>query len=332
MSNAEHDPWRPAVVGRDLSEDSQVTTVGPFVEPAAWAAWANALDDSVSLFEAQGVTIPLASHRLRQSAEFVRACAQAERLPDVENGETILSNAARNARDFVEIASCLGTSPSRETRNEIAQALVGSLGEREPDQKPYQLQSSLWFGTVLHRAGLAPRRPSVTRGQPNPDYLVERGTMTYGIEVKRCASWRALVTTHLPKALGQLRAVGVRGAIALDVTEMVRGVSFESIGSAVRDCSNRLESVIHTPDRGYNAGYDAVMVSVVYARGALRVIYDPTRDVHVIKEGNAVWTQSYCSGGSRCTLADIHALWLRDAIRRTIRAERTVPPAVPALR
>jgi hypothetical protein len=299
--------------------DQPVHSLGPTIPPSAWAHWADVLDWSVVQLAVLGVTVPPGEHRLAASARLLRQCAHSEQIPDDAVGIHAVTNASRNALDFVEIAQSLPSKPARETLNELSLALRGTVDQADQDRQPYQQQSALWFGTVLRRAGLNPRvsqspkRPTTPK---SPDYLADNGTMTYGIEVKRPRSWRSLQGQHLPKAVEQFAAANVSGAVAVDVADMLNAVSYEDLPGAVEDLSNRLKGLIFTPDHGYNDGYSRVMVTIVYARGTPRIVLDRARGVRILQVANAVFANAFARAEN--SLSEMRARWLRDAIRNAM--------------
>jgi hypothetical protein len=82
-------------------------------------------------------------------------------------------HAFRAALDFIEIARYMPPSLTERDLGDYALAIRRSVVDDEKDRQPYQYQSSLWFGTIRHRAGLNPEVPRTPRkdATSNPDYL-----------------------------------------------------------------------------------------------------------------------------------------------------------------
>ncbi len=217
----------------------------------------------------------------------------------------------RAALDFIEIARYMPQALTKRDLGDYALAMRGSVAEDEKDRQPYQYQSSLWFGTVLHRAGLRPEVPKTPRkgATPNPDYLVEDGSALYGVEVKRPGSWRGLHADHLPKALEQLEAYNAPGAVVVDVTDFVDAPTYEDFDGAVESLGDRLRDVVWDLDRSVRRpGYAWLMGLVVFARGA----FAATQSGDILRIANAAYVARFRVGGG--TIRDHHAAWLADSI------------------
>jgi hypothetical protein len=238
-------------------------------------------------------------------------CARAKSLPPDAIDDGTVVNAFRSALDFVEIAKLMPAELTSRDLGDYALALGGSLREDEENRQPYQYQSAFWFGTVLHRAGLAPQVPKPPRkgAGPNPDYLVHNGTMCYGVEVKRPGNWRGLSAIHIPKALTQLAAHSAAGAVVVDVTDIVANATYEDFADAVERLGDRVADIVWDSDRRIRRpGFEHVMALVVFARGA----FATSQSGDLLKVANATYVAGLPVRGG--TLRDHHAEWLTDRI------------------
>jgi hypothetical protein len=287
-----------------------VPLTGPELQPDKWGRLADDLDQAVATLRNRGVSLP-ASHRLDQASALLRICARARSLPPDALMDGTVVHAFRAALDFIEIARYMPQSLTKRDLGDYALAVRGSVAEDEKERQPYQYQTSLWFGTVLHRAGLNPEVPKTPRKRatPNPDYLVENVLMRYGVEIKRPGNWRGLQADHLPKALEQLAAYNAPGAVVVDVTDFVGAPTYDGFAGAVESLGDRLRDVVWDMDRSVRRpGYALLMGLVVFARGK----FATSQLGDILRIANAAYVARFRTGGG--TLRDRHAEWLLNKI------------------
>jgi hypothetical protein len=121
-----------------------------------------------------------------------------------------------DASELYDIGHIIPARPTSQIAGELARLMKGSLGDLRANREPQQFQSQFWLGTILHRGGYLPTVPP-DKGTLAPDYLIEEGTMTYGMEAKRPDSSESGVAA-IYDAARQLRDYGVRGAALVDVS------------------------------------------------------------------------------------------------------------------
>jgi len=99
----------------------------------------------------------------------------------------------------------------------ISDAIRGSPAKDEVTRTPYQFQSQLWMAAILTAGGISVT-PIPTNNEVTPDYLLDIAGTAYALEVKRPES-DAGINTCIRKARKQLASLGIRGGIALDISD-----------------------------------------------------------------------------------------------------------------
>jgi hypothetical protein len=310
------------VTGSQLIIESHKELLSRKLQPEHWGKWADELDATIAVMAARGVVIA-AQNRIRASSDLLRACEAARRLPQDAMDDGTVVHALRNAIDFSDIAKFLPGRLSKRDQGELAIMVNGgTLAETEGARQPYQYQSSLWFGAVLHYAGLEPKVPAVPLRRdvpPNPDYLVERFTMQYGIEVKRPMTWPGLERDLFPRALEQLEAWNVSGAVVVDISDLVAHVDYAHFNAEVISASERVVRLAWDDARKrVEAGCSRVMVVAAFARNAHRVNSEGT----LMTIANAMFVATLAERPG--TLKALRAKWLSEGINAGARKAQFV--------
>jgi hypothetical protein len=257
---------------------------------------ASDLEAALLRFDQWGVRIPNGG-RLDEARRMLRNTAAKNEFPRDRDDLLRVTNAIILANDFADIAGYLDLPLTPESLRALNQAVKGSLHQAGTTRAPYQAQSELWAQAVLSRGGLQPFASTPRIGRSLPDYLVEVGSITYGVEVKRPET-RASVVANLAKARDQLNSYGVKGVIIMDLTDCLPPQEPLTADGTI-DQLNALVLREVWGSRAYNAGYKGVMVLVVVARG-IEVERQPSL-LHVVH-----YSASFHFGGRVGSLHFIH--------------------------
>lgn len=184
--------------------------------PARCAVLARRMNRIADALEKKGVRVAKLA-RLRTGASLLQATAAKGTFPAGKRERRAVANAIRDSHEFLAIQKLLGVADFAATASDVQAAMKGTLERTEATRRPYQFQSQLWVGAVLHAGGLTPRVPSTTKGK-SPDYLVDVQGTTYGVEVKRPRR-AANILGALDEAFDQLREYDVAGGVAIDVSD-----------------------------------------------------------------------------------------------------------------
>ena len=300
------------MTGSQLNIESHKELLSRKLQPEHWGKWADELDATIAVMAARGVVIAV-QNRIRASSDLLRACAAARRLPEDAMDDGTVVHALRNAIDFSDIAKFLPGRLSKRDQRELAIMVnCGTLAETEDARQPYQYQSSLWIGAVLHYGGLAPKVPAVPQRHdvlPNPDYLVERISMQYGVEVKRPMTWQGLERDLFPRALGQLEAREVSGAVVVDISDLVAHVDYGDFNPEVVSASERVVRLAWDDSlKRVRPGCSRAMVVAAFARNAHSVNPEGT----LMTIANAMYVANFAETPG--TLKALRAKWLSDGI------------------
>ncbi|MHB1864196.1 MAG: hypothetical protein ACYCVL_14685 [Gemmatimonadaceae bacterium] len=148
----------------------------------------------------------------------------------------------------------------------VTSTLLGPATAR----RPMQLESQHLVASALRLAGVQPRHPTLSgrKSKPGPDIFVDRLGIEYGVEVKRPESSKA-VAARFDDGRDQLAAAGRIGAVAIDATDVLRGHRHEELVGAVNAMGKEVSDIVCPPPRaGYRSGYENIVCTLVFARGA----------------------------------------------------------------
>jgi hypothetical protein len=124
--------------------------------------------------------------------------------------------ALRDSAEFALITRVVDPHAFGAIKSELRRTVGGTVTQDEARREPYQLQAQFFFGAILTYSG-------VNLGMPpsgGPDFLVENGLRHHGIEVKAPETANGFERS-LKKAADQLSTVQGRGAVVIDVSEIV---------------------------------------------------------------------------------------------------------------
>ena len=185
--------------------------------PARCKVLSRRSDRLVNGFEQRGITVPQSS-RLRREVRLLEGIANGRAFPADQKTRLAVGNAARDAHEFEAIGKLVGRQRALELAADLQQALDGTPERLEKSRTPYRFQSQLWISSVFHSAGVALKRPKTTATK-SPDFLIDIGATTYGLEVKRPLRGDTAIRRAVRDAVDQLREYGVIGGVALDVSD-----------------------------------------------------------------------------------------------------------------
>ena len=266
--------------------------------------------------------------RLTQAAATLRDVAANRQLPVDRRERQEVANALYTTLDFADAARALPPERVASLRSELEESLRGSLTPGDLNRRPWQLQSQHLVLGILHSVGLNPRIPIIPakKRQKRPDFLVERGVSTYGIEVKRLESRRA-GAARLSDANNQLFGYDVTGAVIIDATDIITAEAEGEFETQVVEFAEEMTRAIWVgPPIGYAVGFSSIMVLVVIARGLFET--GPANDRYLNLHNASFATRFAFTENS---LLDLRSRWLRDEIQEGLervgytRYERNAP-------
>jgi len=191
--------------------------------PTGCSELARIAEEAILAFEQWGVRVPTEG-RLRVAIRHLRWVSTAGSYGSTPAELLKTSRAIVIAGDFYQIALTLDPDlPGGEMGNELTLSLAGALEEGTLDTTAYELHTQLWFGMLLAKSGLRPRIPKKIVGK-TPDFIITCDTLEFGVEVKRPRTLEGAFRA-LSQAGKQVRACGLPGMIALDLSECFRSVA-----------------------------------------------------------------------------------------------------------
>jgi len=121
------------------------------------------------------------------------------------------------ASDFIQIAHAVSDARSDAIARELVKSVRGTLLQQD-DEQALDFRSQFMFGSVLLKAGAAPRLVT-SPNSPVPDFLctVPGGEIT--IETKRVQK-ETTALSNIDKAVGQIASLGHPGIVALDMSPL----------------------------------------------------------------------------------------------------------------
>jgi hypothetical protein len=188
------------------------------LSPSACLALAAAVDDALDIFGKWQLPIGMSTRLLKAKGRLLKV-ANENSYGENPNELYETAKAILLANEFYLISRTLKEDRAEPIAEELEIALGGTLGETESKKKSaFDIQSQFWFGTVLAYSGLRPAIPDSKKKRP--DFIISIGSLSCGVEIKRPQSkesaWRAISS-----AASQLRAYGLPGVIAVDLSQCV---------------------------------------------------------------------------------------------------------------
>lgn len=254
-----------------------------------------------------GVKIPAESRLFKASAILERAAKTGELAP-AQRGDDLGLRSLEFAFDYAAIADTLPPKRIAVVRHELERSLIGELDPPSEARGPLQLQSQFVVRAAFVRAGLNPDHPKPTEGVKNPDLVLENGIASYGVEVKRPRTETGLLA-RFDDARDQLEEYGLLGAVLVDVTDCVRGVSLPDVGKEVRRLALQLYARAFETGRGYKPGYKAIMVAGTFARVAWHTESETEADQSMVNVHTTSVVGVFAT--TEGNLLDHHGKWIR---------------------
>lgn len=188
-------------------------SIGRPFGPADCLRLADDLERAIARFERWNLPVK-EKGRLRRAVGLLRRVGKQDRFNLDPDELPLVANAVVVAGDFSQVAYFLDDRDVESIFHELVVAMKGSLLETD-GQTPYNLQSQLWFGTLLARARLQVRVPRVDRGR-RPDFVITFAGLDFGVEVKRPETPHS-ASGLIESAAGQIRQYGGPGIIVVDI-------------------------------------------------------------------------------------------------------------------
>lgn len=183
--------------------------------PAKMAELAQGLEEAIAKIEEWDIEVKMGS-RLRKTVKRLQDVAPEQEFPESREDLLQIAQAASDAQEFIIIKGMLPQERLKSTADALERAVGGTLGVTP--HEAYQAQSELWVGAALSCAGV-PLCVLTNPQGPNPDYIVQKDTLEYAIEVKRIAKGKSL-KNRVSKAAKQTRDRRYRGgALYVDLTD-----------------------------------------------------------------------------------------------------------------
>jgi hypothetical protein len=128
-----------------------------------------------------------AGARPHVALQVLEEVAETGRFTYEHRGDHDAIHALQLAFDLREVAATLPDVLVADLRKAIETCARGPLDPPQEDLAPVQAQSEMIVRAAYARSGESPRQPSHSGagGRAKPDILLENGTITYGVEVKR---------------------------------------------------------------------------------------------------------------------------------------------------
>lgn len=269
------------------------------------------IDYAIARLREYNVTVESDS-RLHQARAILSEAAASGTLIPLHRGDDLGLRALELAFDYAAISDTLPNRAVASVRRELSLSLAGPLDPPEDQRDPQRYQSQFVVRAAFVRAGLDPSHPcnSPRLGRSNPDLVLENGLSRYAVEVKRPRVTKNVIP-RMTDAVDQLLDYGLKGGVLIDVTDCVRGLSPNDVGSEVRRLALTMYSEVFD-DLGFRPGRSHVIVAGTFARVAWETTdYDAHAMVNVHTASTiGIFAQA------RGTLLDLRARWIRSAFER----------------
>ena len=197
----------------------------PVPIPQLLSRVADAGDAAAAKLESWGVRLETDS-RLAQASALLRAAAERGRLNADHESVAPVLRAVWVAADFADIAEYLPEDRVKSVRQELSIALRGELWPSKGSRQPLQFQTQHMVGAILLHSGIEIEHiPFSSKRQVKaPEFFFMDCLTRVGVEVKRPES-RARIPTLLGEAMQKFTPHDCYGAIVLEITDCLEGVS-----------------------------------------------------------------------------------------------------------
>ncbi len=191
--------------------------VGVPLQPADLERSISVLEEAIANLEQWGLRVSQVG-RLQVHLKTLRRVQDVGEFPVASGRRSVVAHALRDASDFAAIAFALEPARMEAIATELSRTMGGTPHQSERGREPYQFQSQFFCGAVMSAAGVHLRASRQTG--PYPDFVIDRGTLRHGIEVKRPESSRG-VERGLRSAATQLAAVD-GGMVVMDLSDVLQ--------------------------------------------------------------------------------------------------------------
>lgn len=270
------------------------------------------IDAAMARLAECGVRIESRS-RLHQAREVMSEAARGAGITPAQRGDDLGLRALEASLDYYTIARAVGPDMPASVRRELRDSLRGPLSPPSNSLGVLQLQSQAVAFAAFALAGCEPRHPPRVEGQ-SPDILLDRGVSTYAVEAKRPQVSRNIVA-QCHAGYEQLLASDFTGAVLIDVTDCVRGMTSDDVHAFVEESGLRvLESV--ATDVGRKPEFRSLIAVGCYGR-VQSVVAETAKDAILDLITSA---RIAVLAAVRNTLEDHRARWIRDSHERGMKA------------
>jgi hypothetical protein len=136
------------------------------------------------------------------------------------------------ANDFYAITRSLSSERQDPIARELTPIFEGLLEESPTSRRGYEIQTQFWLGALLAHSRLHPAVPTGTGRLP--DFLVTVRGVRLAVEVK-CPQSASGVRRALDEAERQIRASGIPGFIAMDLSDALRTFDLSTTARGPRE-------------------------------------------------------------------------------------------------
>ena len=199
--------------------ETQVSQMGSLLTVERLPQLASRVDAAIARVAALGVTVHSGS-RFPLISRLLRTTSAAGRYPNDRGALEVVGESIRDAQEFIEISAALPSTPVASVVETLRRAIKGGLTDSQSIGPHLRAQTELWVGAMMsgegHRTGVLDRHAS---GEKNPDYILENGTLRYGVEVKR-PNGSLDAANIVKKAASQIRSPAFHGGVlVIDLTD-----------------------------------------------------------------------------------------------------------------
>lgn len=275
---------------------------------------AEAVDDvdySLERLTKWGVEI-LPSSRLHQAREILAHAVETGALVPKHRGDDLGLRAMELAFDYAAIAETLPASVVANMKRDLRDSLRGPINPPETERGPLQLQSQAVLRAALVRAGEEPRHltHSPKKRLSSPDLILDRGTYSYAIEVKRPQEEKNILRQFL-RGSDQVKQYGLPGGVVIDATDALRLVPGHRLLGVVRGVALKLYGEVFVTGRGYEPGMSHITLIGVFARVAWDS--EDRQDSAMVQVHSASVFGVFAT--TKNNLSHLHAKWMRSVFQ-----------------
>lgn len=224
-------------------------------EPSGLAVLASKLGEAIGIIRSWKIRVSEPS-RLPAAKRLLEQVAKAGAYPSDPVQLNRISNSIRIAFDFYHITRVLPEERIDAVVEDLRRALGGTLDDVGPSEA-HRAQSQVLTAAVMAAGGLQPGAPA-TDGGATPDYVVQVGTLSFAVEIKRPESLSG-VRTKIDEAIDQVAALHTAGgALIIDISDCMSLDSVSDVGEELAKadfralCSAIRDAVVRSTRLGAN--------------------------------------------------------------------------------